>query len=143
MKILSILFLSLSLNGFGQVTEEILLPPPSQEEDSIKPMEICNSPDSVAQFPEGMDNFRSYITNHLIYPPAALVEGIQGKVYAQFTVSIDGTISDVKIMRGLRKDCDDEVVRMILAMPKWESAIYEGKKVNSKMIIPVSFMLDR
>jgi hypothetical protein len=120
MKILNILFLTLSLNSFCQVSEITVESNLDQAytEDTIPKKEIVDFPDKTAEFPGGMENFRMYIANHIVYPQTALIDNIQGKVYASFIVNIDGTISDVKIMRGLRKDCDKEVIRMILAMPK-------------------------
>lgn len=139
MKIITILFLTLSLNGFSQNTEELVVQ--RAQEDTIPEKEVVDFPDKPAEFPGGMDNLRMYIANHIVYPQTALIDNIQGKVYASFIVNIDGTTSDVKILRSLRKDCDDEVIRMILAMPKWTPAIHFEKVVNSKIVIPVSFKL--
>ena len=142
MKITIFLFILLSLNTYSQETEEPLYQPvKSKQHDTIVEKEVVDFPDKPAEFPGGMDNLRMYISTHFVYPSAALSESIQGKVYASFIVNSDGTISDVKIMRGLRKDCDEEVIRMILAMPKWTPAIHFEKIVNSKIVIPVSFKI--
>lgn len=140
MKILNILFLTLALNSFGQSSENFLVMPPPKA-DTVKQIEVVNFPDIEAEFPGGNTSLMQYIANNIVYPPAALSEQFQGKVYVQFIVSDEGFISDIKILRGLRKDCDDEAIRVLSIMPLWKPARHNGYFVHSKMTIPIKFTL--
>jgi protein TonB len=67
--------------------------------------------------------------------------GMEGKVYVQFTVEKDGSIGDVKIMRGFDRECEREVIRVIKLMPNWEPGMQEGKPVRTRFTLPVVFSL--
>ena len=66
---------------------------------------------------------------------------IQGKVYVQFVVWKDGSIKDVKIVKGIHKTLDKEAFRVVNKMPKWRPGKQLGKVVNTKFTIPIKFKL--
>lgn len=84
-----------------------------------------------------------YLSQNITYPQEAINKGIQGKVYAEFTIGIDGTISDIKIHRGIGGGCDEETIRVIKSMPKWNPAEQKGKRIKVKHALPVQFYLPR
>ena len=65
------------------------------------------------------------------YPEMARENGIQGRVYVQFVVYKDGSIKDVKVMKGRHATLDKEAVRVVKSMPKWVPGKQRGKSVNS------------
>ncbi len=76
------------------------------------------------------------------YPQMAIEAGTQGTVYASFIVEKDGSISNVKILRGIGNGCDEETLRIIKAMPKWNPGKQMNTIVRVQVKIPVRFILD-
>ena len=68
--------------------------------------------------------------------------GIQGKVFVQFVVWKDGTIKDVKVVKGVHKTLDSEATRVVKAMPKWTPGKQRGKPVRVMFTIPINFTLN-
>ncbi len=85
---------------------------------------------------------KEYIAKNVKYPEVAAKSGIQGKVYVSFIVEEDGTVSSVKVERGVDPTLDNESVRVIESMPKWIPGYQRGKAVRVKFILPVIFKLD-
>lgn len=67
--------------------------------------------------------------------------GIQGKVYIQFVIEKDGSITDVKVVRGVDASLDKEAVRVVKAMPKWKPGKQRGKPVRVSYTLPINFQL--
>lgn len=95
------------------------------------------------QFPGGERMLKQYLSQNISYPKEAVDKRIQGKVYAEFVVEIDGTISEVKIYRGIGGGCDEETIRVIESMPKWNPAEQKGTKIRAKHALPIQFYLPR
>ncbi len=92
---------------------------------------------------EGKEAFRQYIAEHLQYPQKAQKKGIEGKVYVQFIVTKNGTVDDVKVIRGVHPLLDKEAVRVIKSSPDWEPGKQRGEPVNVKFTLPISFSLKK
>ncbi|MBL7964102.1 MAG: energy transducer TonB [Flavobacteriales bacterium] len=99
--------------------------------------------EQMPQFPGGEEALLRYLNNTVQYPEMEAKAGIQGKVYVQFTVGKEGSISDVKVMRGVQNGpgLDREAVRAIQAMPKWSPGKMNGRPVSVRYTLPVIFML--
>ncbi|MBN1338782.1 MAG: TonB family protein [Bacteroidales bacterium] len=95
----------------------------------------------MPQFPGGPDSLNSYLVKNLHYPDSARKAGIQGEVFIGFTVKRNGTIADVKTLRGIGFGCDEEAVRVVESMPPWEPGKQRGKNVDVLYTIPISFRL--
>ncbi|MCZ6899438.1 MAG: energy transducer TonB [Bacteroidetes bacterium] len=89
----------------------------------------------------GMSAFYKYIGKKLKYPPQARRMGIEGKVFVQFVVDKDGSITDVKAVKGIGAGCDEEAVRVIGSAPKWKPGKQRGRAVKVRMILPITFKL--
>lgn len=96
-----------------------------------------------AEFPGGMDSMYAYIVKNLKYPEKAKAEGIEGRVFVSFIIEKDGSISNVKILRGIGGGCDEAVVEMIKNMPKWKPAKQRGKPVRCQFNLPIKFELPK
>jgi TonB family protein len=90
----------------------------------------------------GMKAFYDYVQKELKYPEQAKNQGIQGRVYVQFVVDKDGSITDVKTIRGIGGGCDEEAVRLITNSPKWVPGKQQGETIEVTMTLPVTFRLD-
>ena len=92
-------------------------------------------------FPGGEKKLYEFLSKNLRYPEMAKENSIQGKVYVQFVVWKDGSIKDVKIVKGIHKTLDKEAFRVVNKMPKWRPGKQLGKVVNTKFTIPIKFKL--
>jgi len=71
-------------------------------------------------------------------------KGIEGKVYLQFVINSDGSVTDVKIIRGLgNTSLDEEAIRVVKNMPKWIPGKQNGKVVDVQFTLPIVFKLDK
>lgn len=96
----------------------------------------------MAEFPGGEEALISYLSSSISYPEEAKKEGIEGKVFVNFVVEKDGSIGEVKIKRGIGGGCDEEAIRVIKEMPKWEPATQRNKEVRLEMNLPINFKLN-
>lgn len=94
--------------------------------------------DKEAKFP---GNIQEWISKNIIYPQLSINNKEQGRVFAQFVVEKNGSISNIQIMRGVTPSLDAEVIRVFKKMPKWKPAKVKGKAVRSYVRIPVNFEL--
>lgn len=99
--------------------------------------------DELAEFPGGMAAMREYLKKNMSYPAIAKDQGLQGKCYIRFIVNTDGSISDVKVLRGVPDcpQCDSEAVRVVKNMPKWAPGKVNGKAVRMNYNLPLVFKL--
>lgn len=102
-----------------------------------------NAPEGMEApgFPGGTEAFYKYLSENIHYPEQAKADGIQGRVVVGFIVMDDGSIVNVEVQRGIGGGCDEEAVRVVKAMPKWQPAVYNGKPCNVHYSLPVSFKL--
>lgn len=95
--------------------------------------------ENMPEFPEG--NVQRWISKHVKYPQLAQENGIQGKVFIQFVIEKDGSISDVKVLRGVDSSLDQEAVRVVKSMPKWKPGMQRKKPVRVSYTLPINFQL--
>lgn len=105
-----------------------------------KPFE-GNSNKEFPKFPGGEVKLKEYLSSNIRYPIETLKKKIQGKVFVAFTVTEDGTITDVKVIRGIDMYLDAEAVRVIKNMPKWSPGQINGKPVRVSLTAPINFIL--
>jgi TonB family protein len=97
--------------------------------------------EEMPKFPGGEDALMDYVSKNVVYPKEAQEKGISGRVFAEFIVEKDGSVNEVKVMRGIGGGCDEEAVRVIKAMPKWKPGKQEGKPVRVSFQMPINFKL--
>lgn len=85
--------------------------------------------------------FSMWVNSHLVYPEIAKENGVQGKVTVQFTIETDGTVSNVKVLRGVDPSLDKEAVRVVSQSPKWTPGKLRDKPVKVTYTFPVIFQL--
>ncbi|MBP5524189.1 MAG: energy transducer TonB [Paludibacteraceae bacterium] len=94
-----------------------------------------------AEFPGGDRVLLDFLKSNLVYPKAAQDSSIQGRVIVRFTVEKDGSITDVEVARGVHPALDEEAVRVVSMMPKWQPAMRKGDPIRSKFSLPIYFRL--
>jgi protein TonB len=98
-------------------------------------------PNFVEIMPHYNGDLNAYLSSHIQYPEAARNAGIEGRVGVQFIVNEDGSISDIKITRSIGGGCDEEAMRVIASMPRWQPGRNNGRAVKVYFTQPISFRL--
>lgn len=112
-----------------------------EEEEEIIEAEIFTIVEEQPSFPGGDKARIEYFNNALHYPSNAKELGIMGTVYIGFVVEPDGSISNVKLLRGIGGGCDEEAIRVVQAMPLWNPGKQRNKAVRVQFTLPVRFTL--
>jgi TonB family protein len=90
---------------------------------------------------DGLPAFYKFISENLKYPEEARKAGIEGKVFIEFVVTKEGSVANVKCVRGIGDLCDEEAVRVIQNSPAWNPGSQQGEKVNVRLVLPIAFNL--
>ncbi len=115
--------------------------PVEAEEEEVVEQEIFQIVEEMPSFPGGEAKLMEYVAKNIKYPQIARETGIQGRVFVGFVVEPDGSISNVKLLRGIGGGCDEEAMRVIKSLPKWKPGKQRGKAVRVSYQIPVFFKL--
>ena len=84
-----------------------------------------------------------WVYTYLKYPDVPLSQGVSGTITVEFIVEKDGSVTNVRAVRGNDQYLEDEAVRVIAASPKWKPGVFGGEKVRVKYSIPVEFRLKK
>jgi periplasmic protein TonB len=120
---------------------DVVFDEPVQEVVAADENEIFTVVEQNPDYPGGYDAMMNFIRSNMVYPPAARRLGIEGTVYVSFVVNKTGTISDVQILRGISKECDQEAIRVVSKMPNWLPGKQNGHLVNVRFTLPLKFRL--
>ena len=123
----------------NEVIEEYVAPEVVEEE--VTEQEIFQIVEEMPAFPGGEAKLMEYVGKNIKYPQIARETGIQGRVFIGFVVEPDGSVSNVKLLRGIGGGCDEEAMRVVKSMPKWKPGKQRGKAVRVSYQIPVFFKL--
>jgi protein TonB len=107
-------------------------------------LETPANPESVTYaevMPAFNGNMQTYIASHFNYPRAAINHNVEGKMVIELILDENGKVSKAKILRSLGFGCDEEALRVVLAMPNWQPAKVGGRAVKIKIAIPISLKL--
>ena len=115
-----------------EVQEEVI------EEEAIPFQLVENKP----KFNGGdATEFSKWVNQRLVYPEIAKENGVQGRVMLQFTVNADGSVSNVKVLRGVDPALDKEAMRVVSSSPKWTPGKQRDRAVKVTYTFPVIFQL--
>ena len=132
-------FASLEETGEDVVIKHI---PVTVDEEVVVEDDIFVVVEENPQFPNGgTAGLLQYLGKNIKYPTIPQENGTQGRVTVQFVVNKDGSIVDVKVIRGVDPYLDKEAVRVISTMPKWIPGKQRGVPVRCKFTVPVTFKL--
>jgi len=139
----------------------IAIDPQIMEEKAIAKSDIVEFPDVEAKFPchifysydtlgnvVGQDELcgargmMKWIGKNVVYPQTSIEMNQQGRVFLSFVVEKDGSISNVRVERGISRDLDREAKRVIQKMPKWIPAESARKTVRCRVRLPINFQLN-
>ena len=103
--------------------------------------QIFNIVEESAAPKGGMAAFYKYVHDKIKYPPQARRMGIEGRVFVEFVIAIDGTLTEVRAIKGIGAGCDEEAVRIIQSAPPWSPGKQRGKPVKQRYTLPIIFKL--
>ncbi len=90
----------------------------------------------------GLSAMAKFISRNTKYPAAAHRMELEGTVYVSFIINYAGKVTDVKVVKGISAECDNEAARVIASMPAWKAGIQNGIPVSVRMILPIKFTLN-
>lgn len=93
------------------------------------------------EFPGGIEKWVEYLSRSIRYPAEAKNNNIQGRVIMSFVVDKDGSLSNIKVLRGIGSGLDEEAVRVLNDSPKWKPGIKDGRPVKVAYTMPINFSL--
>ncbi len=114
-------------------------PPPPQVEE--KEDEIFLVVEESAQPIGGFPKFYEFVAKNIKYPKQARRMGVEGKVIIQVVIDKDGSLTDIKVLKGIGSGCDEEAIRVLKMAPKWTPGKQRGRAVKQKMTVPIQFKL--
>lgn len=94
------------------------------------------------EYPGGKKGLQKYLSDNVEYPATAKKNGITGTVWVIFVVNTDGSVSDVKVERGIGGGCDQEAIRVVEGMRKWKPGRQNGNPVRVYQRLKIGFALD-
>ena len=97
--------------------------------------------ETLPSFPGGERKLFEFIGKNVVYPKEAIDAGVEGQVFVEFFVEKDGSITVGKVLKGIGYGCDEEALRVIGLMPKWEPGSQRGKRVRVRHTLPITFKL--
>lgn len=115
--------------------------PSAGKEKDVKEEEIFLVASEMPEFPGGTRALAKYLNQNVKYPPIAAETGVKGKVIVSFVVNKDGSICDVKVLRGVDPALDQEAVRVVSNMPHWKPGKQGDKTVRVSFRVPIDFRL--
>jgi periplasmic protein TonB len=104
--------------------------------------EIFTVVEQQPEFAGGYDALANYLRANMKYPTLARKMGIEGTVHVSFLISKTGSISEVKVLRGISAECDKEAIRVVQKMPAWEPGRQNGHAVHVRLVMPLKFRLN-
>lgn len=127
---------------FKAVHEQVVVKEePKVEEKKPEPEKIFVAVEQPAEFPGGQAAMMKWLSNNIRYPESAQQNGISGRVVVKFVVERDGSVSSPQIVKGVDRDLDQEALRVVKRMPKWQPGKNNGQPVRSYFNLPVTFRL--
>jgi TonB family protein len=109
----------------------------TQEEDIFTVVE------KMPSYPGGDEARIKFLKDNMKYPQEARQKGISGRVFVSFVVEKDGSVTNVKVLRGIGGGCDEEAIRVVSLMPAWNPGLQEGKPVRVQFNLPIVFSLEK
>lgn len=108
----------------------------------IVEQELITVVENMPEYPGGFDAMFDFINGNLEYPQEAKDAEIEGKVFVSFIVEQDGSLSSIKLLRGIGYGCDEAAMDVVRKMPNWKPATQRGKPVRVQYQLPFNFKLE-
>ncbi len=133
--------LDIDVESDEETKAEEYVPPADEEDDDEEEEQIFTVVEENPEFVGGQAALMKFLSKNIKYPQMARETGISGTVYVRFVVEKNGSVSQVKVVRGIGGGCDEEAMRVVKMMPKWKPGRQRGKPVRVNFTLPVKFVL--
>lgn len=111
-------------------------------ESSVVDNKLYSVVEQMPNFPGGEEALMKFINEHIKYPQSALEQGTQGTIMLRFVVTGTGDIGEVQILKGLDPDCNNEAIRVVKSLPKFNPGMQQGRPVSVWYTTPVRFVIE-
>lgn len=98
--------------------------------------------EQMPKYPGGIKAFYKNFAKNIHYPKRAKKMSIEGRVILSFIIDKDGSLTNIKVVRGIGAGCNEEAIRVLKKMPNWQPGKQRGKPVKVQMSIPITFKLN-
>lgn len=139
--ILVIVAVLMAMPAMSQVRRVKMVTPGSRTQATYVDVYDYDFVDEQPQFPGGERGLVNFINKTREYPYNAYEAGIEGRVLCGFIINIDGSVSNITVLRGHNRDLNREAVRVISEMPKWKAGKKDNRHVPVFHILPIVFRL--
>lgn len=139
--ILILAFASLALQSFRSHSVVVSNTSKQDSQPDDEDTSVYQNPTVLAKFKGGEEEQRKFIHKTIRYPEMAIQMGEQGKVYVEFIVEKDGSLTNFRIFTSVSPALDKESLRVAMLMPNWIPAMNDGVVVRSKVVVPMVFKL--
>jgi TonB family protein len=96
----------------------------------------------MPEFKGGQEELMRFLASTTRYPTKSLRKGIEGSVFVGFVINREGKVSEAHVLKGISKDCDQEALRVVNAMPAWQPGLQRGQPVPVKYVLPINYRID-
>jgi len=128
-----------SFKGQNEIAME---PAPEKKDNNPRdPNAVYTAVEIQPEFPGGKAAFGRFLAQNIRYPALAKQNKIQGRVFVQFVVEKDGSLSDIKVIREPGSGTGDEAVRVMKLSPKWNPGKQNGQAARVQFTLPINFVL--
>ena len=133
----------LTVSSSMLLAQETLQPAELKENQTVENDVPYISVEQMPKFPGGDDAMFKYIGDNVVYPKSAQKTGISGIVYVYFIIDKNGNVTNAEVKRGVKggEELNDEALRVIKGMPKWEPGYQNAKPASVQLTLPIKFML--
>ena len=108
----------------------------------VEPPKVFDYVEKMPEYEGGYEAMMKFVQKKMRYPSIAIRKKDEGTVYVQFVITPEGTVTDVKVVKGISKECDQEAMRVISMMNKWKPGIQNNHAVSVRTTIPITFRLE-
>ena len=113
------------------------------KDDVITPEVVLESAEIMPKYPGGASGLMSYLARNIKYPFDAQQSKTQGRVVIQMIVNKDGHVINPKVIQSVSPSLDDEAIRVVMGMPRWEPGKNDGQTVAVQYTLPITFKLQQ
>ena len=127
------------------ITQEVFGDGPVNQEVTEDANQIFTNVEQLPEYPGGIEAFYKWLGKAINYPPNSRENNIQGRVTVNFVVEKDGSLTDIKVLRGVPggADLDKEAIRVLKTSKKWNPGIQNGRPVRVSYSVPIMFQLQQ
>ncbi len=114
---------------------------PKMEEEEVEKIFVVVEQPAAPR--DGIAAFYKDVGKRIVYPAPARRMGVEGKVFVEFVIERDGSLTQFQVVKGIGAGCDEEAVRVLKGEPAWIPGKQRGKPVRQRMVLPIHFVLAR